>query len=304
MIKKLAKKSLALFGLYVNRTPRHLRGGRVTNLPVTVGKFSILMRSTSLLPEVFADNPNFATEMGRLAAATLQKYPNFSFIDVGANFGDTVAMVKSFANIPILCIEGDDQCSTLLEQNTRQFSDVSIHKLFLGEKTELLQAAVEKQGWNMTIIPSRNGGSTMLQLTSLDDFLASSKDSRNYKILKIDTEGFDCRIIRGGLHYLRVTKPVIVFEYNRDNMTRIGEIGIDTLSILREIGYERILFYDPLGRLVASTTLSNVALINDLHQYANGKDGSIYYYNLCLFHGDDEDLASRFEEAERARLST
>lgn len=302
MIKQLLKDSLGLFGLQLYRTPRHLRRGTMTNLSVTVGSFKILMPSNSLLPDMFANNPNYSSELGRLIATTLRKYPDLCLIDVGANFGDSVAIAKSVANIPILCIEGDEHIFPLLEENTKQFEDVTIHKLFLGEKSESLPVMVEKQGWNMTIIPSQNGSSTMLRLTSLDDLLSSVGDVRNHKVLKIDTEGFDCRIIRGSLSYLKAVKPVVTLEYNRDNMNRIGETGIETLSLLREIGYDVILFYDGQGRLVTSTRLSDEAVVQDLHQYANGRDGAIYYYDLCVFHRDDEDIALAFQKAERARL--
>jgi len=303
MIKKLINQFLALLGLQLlYRTPRHLRGGRLKNLYVQVGKFNVAMPSTSLLPDIFKANPGYSSELGRLVAVTARKYADLRVIDVGANVGDTVAIVKSVSDVPVLCIEGDEQCFRLLETNTKQFRGISIHKLFLGEKTESIRAGFEKQGWNTTIIPSRNDSPTMLSLKSLDDFLPTLGDLHSYRVLKIDTEGFDCRIIRGGLNYVRQVRPVIAFEYNRDNMRRIGENGIETLSTLRDIGYDVILFYDGQGRLILSTTLSNAPLINDLHEYANGKNGAIYHYDLCVFHHDDEDIALAFQEAERRRL--
>jgi FkbM family methyltransferase len=302
MIKRAVQESLAMLGLHVYRTPRHLRRGRVTHLQVQVGKFQILMPSNSLLPDLFRTIPNYSTGLGRLVAAALKKYPNLQLLDIGANVGDSVAIVKSVADVPILCIEGDELCLALLEQNTRQFKDISIHKLFLGERTESIAAVFEKQGWNTTIVPSQNGSSTSLRLMSLDDFLTSLEDLQNFKVLKIDTEGFDCRIIRGGLDYIRKIRPVINFEYNRDSMGRIGESGIGTLSLLKEIGYDTILYYDSYGRLVLCTSLRNDGLISDLHEYANGKDGGIYYYDLCLFHRDDGDIALAFQESERRHL--
>jgi len=179
---------------------------------------------------------------------------------------------------------------------------VTIHNFFLGEKSETISARFEKAGWNSTIVPSNNGSSRELELTSLDDFMHTVVDFLNCKVLKIDTEGFDCRIVRGGLDFLKRVRPVIAMEYNRDNMSRIGETGIETLGMLKDNGYGTILFYDGQGRLVLSTNLTNTDAINDLHQYANGRNGAIYYYDLCLFHQDDADVAAAFETAERERI--
>lgn len=270
--------------------------------PVQAGRFQVLMPNTSLLPGLFARNPNYSTELGRLIETVIRKYQNLSLIDVGANFGDSAAIAKTAADIPIICIEGDEGTFSLLEYNTAQFNDICIRKTFLGERTESMPAVFEKQGWNMTIVPENNGSSTMVQLTSLDDLLVEFSDLRRFKVLKIDAEGFDCKIIRGGLNYIKAVKPAILLEYNRDNMGRIGESGIDTLMTLKEIGYERIMFYDGQGRLVVSTSLSEVDLINDLHEYANGHDANIYHYDLCLFHESDRDTARRFQQTERERI--
>jgi FkbM family methyltransferase len=302
MLKKIVERSLVRFGFQLSRTPRHLRVKKVIPLTVTVGKYEIDMPSNSLMPDLFAVNPDYSSELGRLVAATRIKYPRLCVIDVGANYGDSVAIVKSVAEVPIICIEGDEQCLGMLRQNVGQFANVEIHNLFLGETSETISARFEKKGWNATIVPSNNGSSRELGLTSLDDFMSTVGYFPDCKVLKVDTEGFDCRIIRGGLRFIADVKPVIALEYNRDNMSRIGETGIETLGLLKDIGYDTILFYDGTGRLVLSSSLTDMDSINDLHEYANGRDGAIYYYDLCLFHREDTDIASNFRRAERERL--
>lgn len=301
MLKKIIENALKPVGYQLHRIPRHLRAQRITYLPVRVGKFQIEMPSNSLLPEMFEINPTYSSELGRLVAITSSKYADLRVIDVGANYGDSVAVIRSVVDVPIDCVEGDLECLTILKKNLAQFDRVSVHALFLGERTETISASVEKEGWNTTIVPSNNGSSRPLDLTTLDDF-SSTFDSSSSKVLKVDTEGFDCRIVRGGMNFITRVKPVIALEYNRDNMTRIGETGIETLQMLKGIGYETILFYDGQGRLVLSTNLKNQAVIEDLHEYANGRNGAIYYYDLCLFHREDSDIAATFESGERARI--
>jgi hypothetical protein len=83
-----------------------------------------------------------------------------------------------------------------------------------------------------------------------------------------------------------------------DNMKAINENGLNTILGLADLGYENALFFDDRGRYILTTTLNNKELIESLTNYADGKNGLIYYYNLCLFHAEDSDLASKIAEKE------
>lgn len=305
MIKKTIHCLLGLLGWEIRKIS-HLQNANDVNennnvdeiILIRVGKFEILINSNNALSQIFAHTPHYSSELGRLVAATQRKYPDITLIDIGANVGDTVAIARSAADIPVVCIEGDDYCFSLLKQNINQFSNVSAYKLFLGEKTETVPVMFEKLGWNTTLIPSQQEQSRKLDLISLDDFMQGHSHIANYKVLKIDTEGFDTKIIRGGLNYIKSVKPILYFEYNRDNMSKIGEDGISTLFLLDELGYNNILFYEAAGRFVLSTSLKNRKLIRQLHNYADGHNASIYYFDLCIFHEQDDDLAALFIKSE------
>lgn len=302
LIRKVVHRSLDIIGLQVSQVPRHRRFVRGASTKVRVGDYDVLMPGNSPLPEQYARNRNYSGQLGSLVKTVLTKYSQLRVIDVGANCGDTVAIIKTAADVPVVFIEGDDRCWKFLSQNIKQFNDVSGYKLYLGERSESITANLDKQGWNTTIIPSSNGTSFAVELVSLDDLLMS-EGLTDYKILKIDAEGFDCRILRGALTYLQNERPVLTFEYNRDNMKRIGETGLSTLKMLSDIGYETCLFYDNEGRLLLSTILTAVDLIHDLHHYADGSNGAIYYYDICAFHNEDNDIASKFVASERLRLA-
>ncbi len=158
---------------------------------------------------------------------------------------------------------------------------------------------MEKTGWNATLKPDTSESGSKVKIVSLDDFLAGQSKVAQYKLVKIDTEGFDCAIIRGAKQFIRQVQPVITFEYNRDNMAAIGEKGLDTLRLLEELGYSRIIFHDAGGRYLCSTTLADRELIRDLHGFADGKRGAIFYYDLTVFPQGESDLAAEFVEPER-----
>jgi len=230
----------------------------------------------------------------------MKKYPDLVFLDVGANAGDTAARVKLVADIPILSIEGDDISFSYLQRNTRQFEKMTLVKQFLGETEGVINASLDKKGWNTTIVPSATGDSS-IGIKTLDTVLRETAvPTGRKKIFKVDTEGFDTIIIRGASQFLQEEKPVIYLEFNRDNMNAINEDGLSTILRLTTHGYDKILFFDDRGRYILTTRLNDKPLIESLVNYANGKDGLIYYYNLCIFHEEDSDLALNMAAAEIA----
>jgi hypothetical protein len=110
-------------------------------------------------------------------------------------------------------------------------------------------------------------------------------------------------IIRGGMEYISNVKPVLYIEYNRENMSKIGENGLKTLINLIDIGYDSILVYDPFGRFLLSDSLKNTKLITQLHNYIDGQNSRLPYFDLCIFHTQDKDLATSFIKTEEAFIA-
>jgi FkbM family methyltransferase len=291
---------LAPSGLALTRVPRRgwLWGKPVVKVPV--GSYQIEIPTTNPLSSHYLIEPHCISQLGRLAKIIRRKFPALRAIDVGANVGDTACIIKSAEDIPLICIEGDRFSFAFLQKNTAQFSHTSAYNLFLGEKTGLIQADLEKSGWNTTIKPGASPAAREVQLTSIDDFIGRQEAREAMKLLKVDTEGFDCPIIRGGREFIRQVSPVIVFEYNRENMDALGEKGLDTLAMLEQLGYSRIFLHDPVGRYLLSTTLDQRTLLQDLHEYADGRRGNICYYDVTLFHQSDNDLAEQYAQCEQA----
>jgi FkbM family methyltransferase len=299
-LRLFTNKVLAPAGFAVQRVKKNNPWGSAI-VTTRIGRFSIRVPRTNQVSTEYQDNPCYMSELAELASLLKKKYPGLSAIDIGANVGDTACIIKTAVDIPLVCIEGNDYTFGLLEENIRQFQNVTAYKLFLGEKTGTMTATFEKAGWNTTIKPGQGDGAQTISLVSLDDFLATKPVASGCKLMKIDTEGFDCSIIRGAAKFLQQSRPALMFEYNRDNMEAIGEKGTDTLAMLRDLGYSQVIFHDCNGRFFTANALSDDALVGDLLDYADGKHGAIYYFDLTMFHREDTDVALEFIKAERAR---
>ena len=261
---------------------------------VKVGNFIIEMPGNNQQISNYKYEPDANSQLGRLSVCIAQKYPDLSVIDIGANVGDTIAIIKSAIDLPVIGIEGDDIAFSFLEKNTAQFQNISLLKEFLGEKRETMHVALEKSGWNTTIVPSEKS-EQVVTLKTLDDVLHEQQlFSRNLKLLKIDTEGFDTIIIRGAKELLEMHKPVIYFEYNKSNMEAIHEDGLSTLFSLEKYGYTSVIFFDNKGRYILTASINQHELISQLHHYSDEYKSGIAYFDICLFHETDSDISSKF----------
>lgn len=270
-------------------------------IEIKLENVQLKMHATNPLGVWYNKFPYFNSELKRLAELLKKNYPDSGIIDIGANIGDTYAILKSGFDTFFLCIEGDSQVFQYLKANLSTQNDVEIMNVYLGEKSGRKYVELEKEGWNTTIIPNQKSNTAkQIEFITLDEILFSKYPNQFYKLLKIDAEGFDTIILRGAIEFLKKTNPVIAFEYNRDNMDVIKENGIITLKLLNEIGYDQIFVYESQGCFIQSFKLGDFQLMEQLHEYSGSSRRGIFYFDLILFHKSDEYLAKEFMISERA----
>jgi FkbM family methyltransferase len=268
---------------------------------LTFGPYKIKCHNASQI-KCYASVPSSNKYLGRLALV-IQTHnpesPQIGIIDVGANCGDTAALMRSQTNLPILCIEGDSKLYSLLQQNMRQCSDITIVHSYIGEATGPLSVKIEKEGWNNTLVPSETAGS-VIQICRLDDLSNPWLSRRRIGLLKIDTEGFDVSILFGAKKLLETSKPVIAFEYNRDGMDAISESGLRVFPYLKNLDYESLMIYDNYGRFIMATTVQNLQLLKELHRFIERPKRGIHYFDMVAFPKAGAVLFQKFRDAEIA----
>ncbi len=268
---------------------------------VKVGNYFVDMPGNNMQISNYKYEPEANSQLGRLSACIAKKYPSLTVIDIGANVGDTIAIIKTAIELPVIGIEGDQIAYQFLEKNTAQFQNITLLKEFLGEKKETIQVSLEKSGWNTTIVPSSESGE-VVHLKTLDEVLLENKlQTKTLKLLKIDTEGFDTIILRGALDLIANQHPVVYFEYNRSNMDAIKEDGLSTLFSLEKYGYQSVIFFDNKGRYIITLGIHQKDLITEMHNYADEHKSGIAYFDICLFHSSDSDISQQFIEQELNR---
>ncbi len=256
-----------------------------------------------LLPVILKKHPEYAQNIVRLSKAVYEKYPDLKVIDVGGNVGDTSSFIRSSCpSSPIASIDGDEKFFSFLEKNALAVENVSVFKMFLGDKEGDFSAEMKNENGTMKIF-SEKTGENKIKISTLDKFVKENPKWKNAKLLKIDADGFDFKIIRGGKDYLRTAKPVIFFEYARSEFEHLGEKGLDTMETLFNLGYEKIVYYDNYGRFLLSADLADKKLISELNYYTPGKSyGRTFpYYDVAVFHKEDSALFENFSRKEMER---
>ncbi len=256
---------------------------------VKVGNYKLVANYEHPIEEYLTQFKYYSRNLPRLAKYIESKYPKYSIIDVGANIGDTIALFRSAGVDQLIhSVEGNPVYIELLVHNLSLFKDVELHKTFLSEESKEESIVIDHTNGTANI---STGAGEVTTVAKFDDLVAQNK-IENIKLLKTDTDGFDFKILRGSFDTIKRDKPVLFFEYDVDYLRQQNEDGLKIFDNLKDFGYNIALYYDNFGKFLLSTEISNTHLLQQLYAYINRKEDSAFpYYDVCLFHENDNDLA-------------
>jgi FkbM family methyltransferase len=254
---------------------------------------NILLPFSHNLPVSKKVFPSYDENIGRITSLVKGKYDDLKMIDIGANVGDTVIMVKTKVDIPILCIEGEEKFVSLLQKNTKSFQNIFVEKSFVGDEKFISGNYVYSKGSGRIVEGENQSG---ISLKTLEQIMSKYSEFKKSKLLKIDTDGFDCRIIKNEINLLSEMKPVIFFEYD-PFLYKPKDDALGVFDLLLKAGYGAVVFYENTGDYLLTTDLSNKNLIADLHYYFSGRKMG-RYCDIAVFHNEDSDLVNKLRERE------
>jgi FkbM family methyltransferase len=148
----------------------------------------------------------------------LSSNPPKTFLDIGANFG-THSLLFLKSGIRAVSVEPNPECKPYFERMC-EINQVEgeWHAIALGEeKGEADITFPEGETWLGSLKTTEFGKkgkikSYRVTVNLLDDFLETHNLKPN--LIKIDTEGFEEGVIRGGKNHLSEKSPNVIFEAN------------------------------------------------------------------------------------------
>jgi FkbM family methyltransferase len=259
-----------------------------------IGQYRLRLGVNSNWPSYRRSFHLYDTALAQISSVLKVKYPALHAIDVGANFGDTAAVIRESAEIPVLCVEGDPVLLPILKENVARLGPgVVIEPSFVGPngKAANLDLA-DDLGRNTCLIKAIDAKGSV-KLRELQTILSDHPEFSGAKLLKIDTEGFDFDIIRQSLEFIQSSKPVIFFEYAPHFRPNEPRCGLDTIQALINVGYSDFIYYDNFGNFLLHCDWSNRVMLSDLDEYlaSNRRHGvAVFYFDICALHKEDADL--------------
>jgi len=205
--------------------------------------------------------PNYQKNLAKIAQNVFAKYSLSTMGDVGANIGDTASLIRSKTNIPILCIEGDEEYFKYLEKNTKYLRNVTRVCTLVGDGKVAGNLSLERiraQG-TMRLVPSKKKIKTNTNRNTVDSIIFTQPILKPVKLIKVDTDGFDTQVLRGAKKIIKRNKPVIFMEYTPDLI-----INHDSsyLSFIRKNiikTHPNMTVFDHLGTTLFSARANNAA---------------------------------------------
>jgi len=195
------------------------------------------------LPLLFADfEDREAAELARLVR------PNGRFVDIGANFGlHSILLATRFPDLNVDAFEPVPETVALLRTNAARngCTRIDVHAVAVSDR-EGEVAITSGLATGNHIVPAYRSLITpeaiRVQSVSLDVFW-QRKGRPPVDAVKVDVEGAEWNVIRGGKDFFSQT-PVLLIELVDEWLRRFEHTTAECVALLREYGYQ---FARPIG---------------------------------------------------------
>jgi FkbM family methyltransferase len=169
-------------------------------------------------------------QLAKLRAALEESPRRGLAVDVGAHVGLwTRILAMEFA--AVVAIEPMAEHADCLRLNTAHQPNVTLHELALGDDLTGGRLSLERSEGIATARVSVFGD--CVPASRLDDLGLSGVD-----FLKIDCEGFEVFVVRGGEETIRRDRPTVVIEQKKGRVSRYGVDRLAGVALLRSWGAE------------------------------------------------------------------
>ena len=203
----------------------------------------------------------------RLSDFIYQKYGNLKLIDVGANIGDTVAAFYRRNDDKFLAIEPNPHFISYLRKNFADDSNVEIISCMCssGESQDLYR--IHELSGTSSLQKAEKG--TQISSKTIDDLLNENSAFLDFNVMKIDTDGYDLEVIAGSINSLNKNLPAILFECEcfDNGDSNYYDDCINTLYLLKDVGYDSFLLYDRFGYLMGYHSLNDLSHFKQILMY-------------------------------------
>ena len=178
------------------------------------------------------------TEIGltRFLIKNLKK--NDIFYDMGANYGFYSMLASKIGCKEIHAFEPNNKIFALLEKNKSRKNNIFYNNIALSDKNQKITFYNACKGWfsgvsstkNNDVIRKMGYSIEKIQSTTLSDYLSKHHAPT---FVKIDVEGSEYEVVKGGKNFFLHNSPIICLEVWRED----NKNHIKALKLFEQFGY-------------------------------------------------------------------
>lgn len=202
-----------------------------------------------------------------------------TFIDIGAHIGwySTIAS-RIVGNGQVVAFEpyATNVCPLKDNLTLNHCSNVLVLEIALGDQEGTISlASSDGDSGSVTALPWAHEGSYEVPLAKLDE-VEVPVDLRSAALIKIDVEGWEAHVIRGGQRTISGAKRVLI-EINRSALKKAGSSQEEIFELLRGAGFTNFFHIVEGGlRRFTSSEVSNVLATRQADRIGlNSRIGSV-----------------------------
>ena len=221
-------------------------------------------------------------------------------LDIGANIGDSCAVLHRHGGLKIIAVEPSDFFFAYLKENiARHFGQrAEARQAFVVAKTgEKTQALFH---WGGTARPVTQASNEKFEAVAIADLLRGIPD---LALFKVDIDGLDMALVTAAVEE-KIQCPIYFeLEFSWSDLAQIRNGAGDALALFGKAlgaGYGEAFLWDDKGRFFGALALSDrAALTNAINYMAQVKDRPVWGFDICLAHDSD----AAFKQQLRSLLS-
>lgn len=222
-----------------------IKGARKISIPLNV-KVSAPDDLNLMTPYVLLEQGDWFEQEIHFVRRLLT--PGNAVIDIGANYGvyalTSAALVGSSGHV--WAFEPASTTADYLQDSVRtnQFDNVTVIRAALSNEPGEAHLSTHDNAELNTLNGEQGDKGETVALTTLDLCLDRFA-GRDIAFLKLDAEGEEANVIRGGAHFFASQSPLVMFEIKHK-----AAVNINLVDIFEELGYESYRLIPGLGILV------------------------------------------------------
>ena len=274
-----------------------------------VGHYTITLPPRHQLDFYQQNFKYYDKKLPAIARLVESKYKFISIIDIGANIGDTAAALRDACNASIICVEGNSEFIPLLKANLLGLPGIfRVIPKFIGPESFGNNGRVVTANGTAHIergIPNAPADRQQetISIATYTELLASNTDLPEVRLVKIDTDGFDFKIILGSMKQISANHPILFVEFDPSFSPKNEKHeALIAMNALIDAGYIHYIIFDNYGNYMFSFSEGAVDRFRDLFcflEQSRYSGAGVIYLDVCCFAEKDTDIFFQLVKAER-----